>query len=210
MLNAEQQNLLKQIIFGNSYIPTPAPGEGAYDAFLEKNRNITKRNLQADAFRNNPVFQRMGVSNSPILKNLSYAVHPNSKINKALSYASGGNTMKAVGDLYDGMRGSAMGNFGRIGDITEEGAKSIMSGIGKHFYKHAKEKLVGGEGDNKPDSKYPKKELAKGLAHEQEHTKSKSIAKEIAKDHLEEDSNYYSTLDKYKIGCLRSAFEFLK
>jgi hypothetical protein len=69
---------------------------------------------------------------------------------------------------------------------------------------------VGGEGDNKPDSKYPKKELAKGLAHEQEHTKSKSIAKEIAKDHLEEDSNYYSTLDKYKIGCLRSAFEFLK
>jgi hypothetical protein len=208
--NASQENTLKQIIFGNSYIPTPEPGQGAYDAFLEKGRNATKRRLQADAFSSNPVFQRMGISNSPVLKNLSYAVHPESKINKALSYASGGNNMKAVGDLYEGMRGSAMGNFGRIGDITEEGAKSIMSGIGKHFYKHAKEKLVGGAADNKSDNKYPKKELAKGVSHEQEHTTSKSTAKEIAKDHLEEDSDYYSTLDKYKIGCLHSAFEFLK
>jgi len=210
MLSPADQNTLKQIIFGNSYIPTPEPGQGAYDAFLEKGRNATKRRLQADAFSSNPVFQRMGISNSPILKNLSYAVHPEGKINKALSYASGGNSMKAVGDLYDGMRGSAMGNFGRLGDITEEGAKSIMSGIGKHFYKHAKEKLIGGAADNEADNKYPKKELAKGVSHEQEHTTSKSTAKEIAKDHLEEDSNYYSTLDKYKIGCLHSAFEFLK
>jgi hypothetical protein len=210
MLTPADQNTIKQIIFGNNYIPTPEPGQGAYDAFLEKSRNLTKKRLQADAFRNNPVFQRMGVSNSPVLKNLSYAIHPEGKINKALSYASGGNAMKAVGDLYDNMRGSAMRNFGRIGDASEQGIKDIMSGIGKHFYKHAKEKLIGGEADNKPDSKYSRKELAKGVAHEQEHTKNKRVAKEIAKDHLEEDDNYYSTLDKYKIGCLRSAFEFLK
>ncbi len=74
----------------------------------------------------------------------------------------------------------------------------------------AKERLVGGAADNKSDSNYPSKELAKGIAHEQEHTGAKAIAKEIAKDHLEEDKNYYSTLDKYKIGSLRSAFEFLK
>ena len=208
--NASQENTLKQIIFGNSYIPTPEPGQGAYDAFLDKGINATKRRLQADAFSSNPVFQRMGISNSPTLKNLSYAVHPESKINKALSYASGGNSMKAVRDLYEGMRGSAMGNFGRLGDITEEGAKSIMSGIGKHFYKHASEKLVGGAGDNKPDKRYPAKELAKGVKHESEHTDDRSVAKEIAKDHLEEDKSYYSTLDKYKIGCLNSVFEFLK
>jgi hypothetical protein len=75
--------------------------------------------------------------------------------------------------------------------------------------KEAMEKLHGGAADNQPDSKYPKKELAKGVAHEQEHTDDTSIAKEIAKDHLEENDEYYSDLDKAKLGGLNGLIDLL-
>ena len=63
-------------------------------------------------------------------------------------------------------------------------------------FKIAKDLLSGGAADNKPDSLYPPKELAKGKAHESEHVSNKQIAKEIAKDHLEERKDYYTALDK--------------
>jgi hypothetical protein len=63
-------------------------------------------------------------------------------------------------------------------------------------FKIAKDLLAGGAADNKPDSLYPAKELAKGKAHESEHVRNKQIAKEIAKDHLEERKDYYTALDK--------------
>jgi hypothetical protein len=67
------------------------------------------------------------------------------------------------------------------------------------LYKESKEKLVGGKGDNKPDSKYNLDELRKGIAHETEHVRNRAIAKEISKDHLEENSRYYSALADAKI-----------
>jgi hypothetical protein len=66
-------------------------------------------------------------------------------------------------------------------------------------HKIAKDLLEGGKADNMPDSRYPKKELLKGLAHEKEHVKNPQIAKEIAKDHLEETGSYYTKLEKAKI-----------
>jgi hypothetical protein len=65
--------------------------------------------------------------------------------------------------------------------------------------KQAADKLKGGEGDNKPDGLFNRKELAKGEEHEGEHTKDKGIAKEIAKDHLSERKDYYSALAKAKL-----------
>jgi hypothetical protein len=58
------------------------------------------------------------------------------------------------------------------------------------------EKLIGGEGDNRPDSDFDQKDLEDGIKHEMEHTKNRSVAKEIAKDHLSEDPNYYKKLKK--------------
>jgi hypothetical protein len=64
-------------------------------------------------------------------------------------------------------------------------------------YEKSKEKLVGGLGDNKPDSAFNKKELAKGINVEMEHTNNPEIAKEVVKDHLTEfPKGYYSNLDK--------------
>jgi hypothetical protein len=81
------------------------------------------------------------------------------------------------------------------GEITD-----TIKSFAKNFYKRANEKLVGGMGDNKPDSLFPKKELFKGIKHESEHTNNKSIAKEIAKDHLSEQTDYYTALNKAKLG----------
>jgi len=58
------------------------------------------------------------------------------------------------------------------------------------------EVLIGGEADGKPATDYPAKEVVEGAQHETEHTKSPQAAVEIAKDHLEEDKNYYSKLEK--------------
>lgn len=72
-----------------------------------------------------------------------------------------------------------------------------------------KEVLTGGEADKKPDSRYKKEELAKGVEHEKEHTSDKAMAKEIAKDHLEENEDYYSELDKAKLGGLQGLIDLL-
>jgi hypothetical protein len=212
MLDPQQQNLLKQVFFGKNYIPTPAAGEDPYDAFLNKQRNMTSRKLQSEALSEHPILKSMGVKSNPALTALGYAASsPDKGLGDMLSPILGGNPAKATRNIYEGMRGAnTMGAFGRMSDITEDETRGVMDSINNRFYKQAKERLVGGAADNKPDKRYPKKELAKGVAHEQEHTGNKPVAKEIAKDHLEEDSNYYSTLDKYKIGSLRYAFEFLK
>jgi hypothetical protein len=154
----------------------------------------------------------MGVKSTPALKALGYvASAPGRGLGKMLSPILGGDPGKAAKDIYEGMRGAnVMGNFGRIGEVSAGEAKNVLNSFNKSFFKHASEKLVGGAGDNKPDKRYPREELAKGVKHESEHVSDKGIAKEIAKDHLEENRSYYSTLDKYKIGCLKSAFEFLK
>jgi hypothetical protein len=208
-LSADQQNLLKQVLFGDRYIPTPNPGEGAYDAFINKNRSLAAKNLQADAILGNPVVKSLGIKDSAAVRNLLNAGSLSPAAGKMLSPLLGGDVSKATGNIYEGMRGAnVMGNYGRVADMGANEAGKVFNALSRNFYKHAKEKLMGGEGDFQPDKKYNKKELKKGVKHESEHTHSKSIAKEIAKDHLEERSDYYSTLAKHKIGCLSSAFKF--
>jgi len=79
--------------------------------------------------------------------------------------------------------------------ITPFGFEKVtLSGI-------PKEKIVGGLGDNRPDSDFDPKELKKGIKVEMEHTNNPAIAKEIAKDHETEFSGkgkegYYDNLDK--------------
>lgn len=58
-----------------------------------------------------------------------------------------------------------------------------------------KEKLIGGQGDNKPDSEFDPQQLAIGVDDETgEHTPDPQIGKEIAKDHLSKDPDYYRKL----------------
>lgn len=58
-----------------------------------------------------------------------------------------------------------------------------------------REKLKGGQGDNRPDADFDPKQLAVGVKDETgEHTPSKQIGKEIAKDHLTKDPDYYRKL----------------
>lgn len=59
-----------------------------------------------------------------------------------------------------------------------------------------KEVLHGGEADNIPNKAFPKDKLEEGAEEELEHTDNKQVAKEIAKDHLSEDLNYYTKLEK--------------
>jgi len=62
------------------------------------------------------------------------------------------------------------------------------------------ERIVGGKGDNRPDSDFDAEQLAEGLKHEMEHTKDRAVAKEIAKDHLAESPKYYEGLEKMEEG----------
>lgn len=68
----------------------------------------------------------------------------------------------------------------------------------KYLNKVAKE--VGRHND-KPDSAFPKKELAMGRKVELEHTDDQQVAENIAKDHLSEMRDYYSKLDKMEKGA---------
>lgn len=56
--------------------------------------------------------------------------------------------------------------------------------------------LVGGKGDNKKPSDFPKDVIDEAVNHETEHTSNKDVAKEIAVDHLTEDVDYYKKLKK--------------
>lgn len=61
--------------------------------------------------------------------------------------------------------------------------------------KKTSEKLIGGAGDNKPDSFFDPEQLNIGIKDETgEHTPNKDIGKEIAKDHLSTDPDYYRKL----------------
>jgi hypothetical protein len=63
-------------------------------------------------------------------------------------------------------------------------------------YKHAAEKIKGGEADNKSDDQYDSEQLVEGMEVELEHTEDLDTAKEIAKDHLEEGEDYYERLEE--------------
>ena len=52
---------------------------------------------------------------------------------------------------------------------------------------------------NEPDSKFIAKELKMGIQSEMEHTNNKTCAKAIAKAHLNERSNYYTLLRRYRL-----------
>lgn len=56
--------------------------------------------------------------------------------------------------------------------------------------------LVGGKGDNKKPSDFPKDVIDEAVKHEMEHTSNKDVAQEIAVDHLTEDVDYYKKLKK--------------
>lgn len=59
-----------------------------------------------------------------------------------------------------------------------------------------KDYIKGGYADNKPRSKYNKKQLKMGKKVEMEHTNNPNISEEIASDHLEEIPDYYTRLNK--------------
>lgn len=73
-----------------------------------------------------------------------------------------------------------------------------------------REKLKGGQGDNRPDTDFDPKQLAIGVEDETgEHTPSKEVGKEIAKDHLTKDPNYYRKLKAAGIDEKRSLSEVI-
>lgn len=57
-------------------------------------------------------------------------------------------------------------------------------------------KLPGGKADNKNPSDFDQNQLMKGIRVEFEHTNDISLAMEIAMDHLTEDEEYYTNLEK--------------
>lgn len=70
--------------------------------------------------------------------------------------------------------------------------EAFFSGFGKR----AEEMVRGGVADGKPASKYPADQIKKGIEIEFEHTNDRDLAREIAKDHLEENKQYYTHLEK--------------
>lgn len=102
-------------------------------------------------------------------------------------------------ELADSMSEKQLHDFAstKSKDLPDKKAEFIARVLA---IKQAADKLKGGEGDNKPDKAFNKKELLQGEKHEEEHTRDKSIAKEIAKDHLSERKDYYSALAKSKLG----------
>jgi ribosomal protein S6 len=190
-------------------MPAPEHGESMMDALERRDREYDLAELQYKQLVKNPILQKVpGAA-------IAAAAKPSGFIDAIL----GGNIPKATKKIHLGLSNpGVMSNFGRISPITKEETEATMDALQNNLYKTSSlirwysktaaekkkivDKLKGGLGDNKPDSAFIKKELKKGVKHETEHTGSKSIAKEIAKDHLAERNDYYSALEKAKIGSL--------
>lgn len=201
----DQLNTALSLLLGKNYIPRPENGESPYTAQLRNNRLVDLRNTQGEALLDSPIAKSLNIPDNSITKAVGYLANTQANnLGKKLSPLLGGDPAEASKNLYEGLQGgNAMGNFGRTSGISPGETKDIMRALNANMSKQAREKLVGGEGDNKPDSVFNKKELKKGINHETEHTADKSIAKEIAKDHLSEREDYYTALDKAKVGTFR-------
>ena len=75
----------------------------------------------------------------------------------------------------------------------------------KLVLKEKKQKLTGGVGDKAKLSDFDPEQVKLGMKAEMEHTNDRGVATEIVVDHLSEDPNYYSKLQKagleeYKTG----------
>jgi len=203
-----------KILFGRNRMPARRNGESMLDALENRNREYDLAALQARQLAKNPVLQSIPAA-APVVM----AAQALEKSPTVLDALLGGNIPKATKQIHMGFSNpGVMGNFGRLAPITKEETEATMDALQNNLYKSSAlikwysktasekrrvvEKLKGGLGDNKPDSAFIKKELRKGVAHEQEHTKDKNLAREIAKDHLSEEKNYYSKLDKAKIAIL--------
>lgn len=92
-------------------------------------------------------------------------------------------------------------NCGAIQSMVESRLKRTEQGLPDAVRNKAADILPGGEGDDKPDDVFNKKDLTKGTRHETEHTTNPAIAKEIAKDHLTEHPRYYAGDERKKADC---------
>ena len=79
---------------------------------------------------------------------------------------------------------------------TATGKKKLPEHVEKQEEKKAENLLVGGAGDKKKPSDFPKDVVEHAIKHEMEHTNDRRIAEEIAVDHLTEDVDYYKKLKK--------------
>jgi hypothetical protein len=128
-------NMLGHLLLGHSYMPKPESGQGAYDAFLQKERSMHFMNLQKSAFSKNPILNNMGLSGG-IMNQLGLGAAPDSKISGLMSPVVGGNPMAASMQIYAGLAGSnMMGNYGRHSSITEEETGRTMGALLDKFYK---------------------------------------------------------------------------
>jgi hypothetical protein len=209
---------LNKILFGRNRMPAPEHGESMLDALERRNREYDLAGLQRKQIANHPVLQHLGAANTPAANiAANVAISEESPVSKILDPLLGGNLPKATQKIHLGFSNpGVMGNFGRQAPITKEETEATMEALQNNMYKTSSlirwysktvaekkrvvDKLKGGLGDGKPDKAFRKKELEKGVSHETEHTGDRALAKEIAKDHLSERSNYYTALDKAKIG----------
>ena len=76
------------------------------------------------------------------------------------------------------------------------GKKKLPEHVKDQEEKKAENLLVGGAGDKKKPSDFPKGVLEDAIKHEMEHTSNSGVAEEIAIDHLTEDVDYYKKLKK--------------
>jgi hypothetical protein len=207
--SADAMNMMGQVLYGDKHVPIPAAGEDISDAIRKRNLLHKSFKLQGDSVANNPLFQGLGISKHPLVNAASH-IAPE-YIGDKLSPLLNGNPAKAAKGITEGLNDpKVLGAFGRISPASEEEARGTIEALKQNFYRNqpseadgnaktSSEKLLGGAADGLPDSRYPKKELKKGIKHETEHTGNKAIAKEIAKDHLEERRNYYTLLAKTRL-----------
>jgi hypothetical protein len=107
---------------------------------------------------------------------------------------------------YEANRKRGMGHTEAL-QLIINGVEGDHSQLSEHLFvvaenedkemNEAHDLVKGGLGDNRPDSAFDPKELAKGEKVEREHTSNPAIAKEIVKDHLTEfPKGYYEGLAK--------------
>lgn len=78
----------------------------------------------------------------------------------------------------------------------------LLKDIGTRKEAATPDRLPGGRADQRPETDFPEEQIEKGIEHEKEHTDDSELASEIARDHLAEDDDYYTKLEKMEKGSL--------
>jgi hypothetical protein len=135
-----------QLLFGHNHLPQTEGGESVYDAMLRNRREVNTLEAGAKGFSNNPILQRLGVSNHPLTRLFGYGdAVSGGRLGEKLSPVLGGNPTRAAMTLAQGLQNpSVLQGFGKQASEARAVQKAMQQLYKTNPELHALKSSAGG------------------------------------------------------------------